>query len=98
MASLQSLVSQALHCDPVDRLIRRIEARGYTTRLSHVSSDLAVLRIAAEIEPCADEILIWYTSVRIRELGDLSAQTLVAMGRTRAVVEFLISIRDGDRG
>lgn len=98
MTSLQSLMSQALHADPDDRLICPAGKCGYTTVFGHVSSDLAVLRIATEIEPCPDEILTWYTSVRIRELGNLTAQALVAMGETGAVVAFLTSIRDGRRG
>lgn len=97
MTSLQSLMSQALHADPADRLICPMGKRGYTTLYGHVSGDLAVLKVAVEIEPCVDEILAWYTSVSIHELGEFTAQTLVAMGRTEAVVDFLTSIRDGGR-
>jgi hypothetical protein len=97
MTSLDSLMSQALRADPADRLTCPMGKLGYTTLFGYVSRDLAVLRTAAEIEPCADEILAWYTSVRIRELGDIAAQTLVAMGRAVAVVDFLTSIRNGNR-
>jgi hypothetical protein len=42
--------------------------------------------------------MTWYTRVKIRELGNLTAEALVAMGRTEAVVDFLREIRDGKRG
>ena len=75
-----------------------MEKCGNREVFGHDPTGLAVLRIAAEIEPCPDKILTWYTSVRICEFGDLTAKELVSSGMAGAVVGFLTSIRDGSRG
>lgn len=97
MTSLQSLMGRVAETSPVERLIFQARKRGYATRFGRTPGDLAVLRLAIEIEPCADELLTWYTSVRIHELGEFTAQRLVAMGRAEAVVDFLASVHDGSR-
>ncbi|MCX7512257.1 hypothetical protein [Frateuria sp. STR12] len=56
-----------------------------------------VLRVAAEIEPSPAALMEWYQRTPIHELGDLSAEQLVALGRAEMVIGFLRSIRDGIR-
>jgi hypothetical protein len=56
-----------------------------------------VLRVAAEVEPCPKAVMQWYRHTPIRELGNLSAERLVALGRAEMVIAFLRSIRDGAR-
>ncbi|RUL78994.1 hypothetical protein [Dyella choica] len=58
----------------------------------------AVLRVAAEIEPRPDELMNWYRQVRICQLGNLTAEMLVSMGRTAEVLEFLRSISEREQG
>ena len=98
MANLTSSLNEAFKADPADCLICPMGDSGYATLFGVVPAVLAVMRTAAEIEPCPEEVMTWYTRVRIRELGDLTAESLVAMGRTEAVVDFLRAIRDGKRG
>lgn len=58
---------------------------------------LAVLRVAAEIEPEQGTRLEWYRHTPIAEFGELTAEKLVAMDRAGSVIAFLRSIRDGKR-
>lgn len=62
-----------------------------------LSATLAVLELARKIEPGVVTAMHWYRNVPITELGDLSAQQLVARGRAESVVAFLKSILRGDR-
>jgi len=98
MANLSSFLYEAFKADPADCLIGPMGDHGYATLFGVVPGVLAVMRTAAEIEPRHKEVMTWYTRVKIRELGNLTAEALVAMGRTEAVVDFLREIRDGKRG
>ncbi len=96
--SLQSLIVAAYAADASDRLISPLGEHGYSTLFGLIPVALAVLRVAAEIEPDRAAVMEWYRCTPIRELGDLSAEQLVALGRAEMVIAFLRSIRDGLRG
>jgi hypothetical protein len=68
------------------------------TLLSPDADGLAVMQMAAEVEHRTDEVELWYARTKIHELDDLTAETLVSMGRTQSVIQFLCAIRDGSRG
>ena len=63
-----------------------------------IPAALAVLRVAAQIEAEPEWVMDWYRRTRIAELGQFTAEQLVAMGRAPVVIAFLQSIRDGARG
>jgi hypothetical protein len=65
---------------------------------SLIPAALAVLRVAAEIEPDPADVMPWYRQTRIAELGYHTAAELVSLGRTETVIAFHSSIRDGQRG
>jgi hypothetical protein len=96
-ASLRSLLSAAYAADPRDCLIAPVGEHGYSTILSLIPAALAVLRVAVEIEPDPAAVMDWYRRVRISELGNLTAEQLVALGRAEAVIVFLRSVRVGER-
>jgi hypothetical protein len=56
---------------------------------SHVPAALAILRLAAALEPDAVEAMIWYRSIPIAVLDGFTAAELVAQGRAAAVITFL---------
>jgi hypothetical protein len=93
--SLRSLVLAAYTADPLDPLISPVDERSYSTLFGLIPVALAVLRVAAEIEPNPAVVMDWYRWTPIRELGNLSAEQLVALGRAEMVIAFLRSIRDG---
>jgi len=96
-AKLQSLVHAAYHADAADPLISPMGDDSYSTLFGLIPVTLAVLRVAAEIEPDPVEVMEWYRSTPILELGGLSAEQLVALGRVEAVIGFLRAIgRDRD--
>lgn len=95
--SLRSLLSAAYAADPQDCLIAPVGEHGYSTIFSLIPAALAVLRVAAEIEPAPVEVLDWYRRARIAELGNLTAEQLVSLGRAEAVIVFLRSIQAGER-
>jgi hypothetical protein len=94
---LPSLVYAAFHADPHDRLIAPVGQHRYATLFGIIPDALAVLRAAASIESDPNQVMAWYTGTRIMELGDLTAEKLVAIGRAEEVVSFLLSIGDGRR-
>ncbi len=94
---LQSLLSAAYRVDPRDCLIAPIGEHVYSTLFSLIPVALAVLRVVAEIEPTPSELIEWYRHDFIRELGDLTAERLVALGRVQALIDFLYAVRDGRR-
>lgn len=96
-ASLRSLLSAAYAADPRDCLIAPVGEHGYSTIFSLIPAALAVLRVAVEIESDPAEVLDWYRSARIAELGNLTAEQLVSIGRAETVIEFLRSIQAGGR-
>jgi hypothetical protein len=98
VTSLRTLLCAAYMADPRDRLISPIGERDYSTLFGRIPVALAVLRVAAQVEADPAAVLRWYRHIRIAELGHLTAEELVALGRAEAVVEFLCSIRDGLRG
>lgn len=95
--TLQAMLVAAYHVDPSDQLIAPVNEESYSTVFSLIPAALAVLRVAAEIEPDPVNVMRWYRQTRIAELGYLTAAELVSLGRTEAVIDFLSSIRDGQR-
>jgi len=95
--SLRSLVDAAYLADPADRLIAPVGDSNYSTIFNLIPTTLAVLREAAGIEPDPRAMKHWYRHVPIAELGYLTAEQLVALGRTAAVISFLRSVRSGAR-
>jgi hypothetical protein len=67
---------------------------------SHQPGDVAFIHIsqlASAIESDAARVKEWYQSVRIHELGGLTAQELVMQGSADRVIAFLHSIQRGER-
>jgi hypothetical protein len=95
--SLRAMLAAAYRADPCDQLIAPVGNDNYSTVFSLIPVALAVLRVAAQIEPDPAEVMQWYRSTRIGELGHLTATELVALGRAEAVIHFLQSIRAGQR-
>lgn len=95
--SLQAMLVQAYHVAPSDRLIAPIGDESYSTVFSLIPAALAVLRVAAEIEPDPAHVIRWYSQTLIAELGYLTAAQLVSIGRAAAVIDFLDAVRDGRR-
>lgn len=84
--------------DPCDEPIAQLGEHDCTMPARVIPSALAVLRVAAQIEPDPGRVLDWYRHVWISELGFLTARQLVRMGRASMVIDFLQSIRCGQRG
>jgi hypothetical protein len=59
---------------------------------------IQIMQLALSIESDPAAIEDWFWSATIRELGGLTAQQLVAQGNATLVIEFLWSIRRGERG
>lgn len=95
--SLRALLMEAYADDPRDEPISPLGEHGYTTLSRIIPSALAVLRVAAHIEPDPEQVLDWYRHARISELGFFTAEQLVEMGRAPVVIDFLQSIRRGQR-
>jgi hypothetical protein len=95
--SLWSLTLAACAADPSNLPISPVGEHSYSTLSGQIPVALAVLRVAAEVEPCPKAVMQWYRHTPIRELGNLSAERLVALGRAEMVIAFLRSIRDGAR-
>jgi hypothetical protein len=91
------LVEAAFHVDPHDRPIAPVGRQRCATLFGIIPDSLAVLRTAASIEPDQNQVMGWYTGDRIMELGDMTAEELVAIGRADEVITFLLSIGDGRR-
>jgi hypothetical protein len=91
---IRSLVSTAFAADPRDRVIGPVGEHRYSTLFGIIPDVLAVLRSAAEIERDATRLYAWYMEARIAELGDLTAQQLIAMGRADEVIGFLARVRE----
>ncbi|GAA0263389.1 hypothetical protein [Rhodanobacter caeni] len=94
---LHLLVDAAYHADPADRLIAPIGDNSYSTLFNLIPTTLALLREAACIEPDPRAMKHWYRHVPIAELGYLTAEQLVALGRAAAVIAFLRAVRSGAR-
>ncbi|QRP63073.1 hypothetical protein I6J77_13225 [Rhodanobacter sp. FDAARGOS 1247] len=62
-----------------------------------MSPALAVLRMAAALEPDPLEAMAWYRSVPIAVLDGLTAAILVRQGRAYAVLAFLCAAIEIDR-
>lgn len=56
-----------------------------------------ISQLASAIESDPDRVGEWYRSVRIRELGEMTAQQLVMQGNADRVIGFLRSIQRGER-
>ncbi|HTC28476.1 hypothetical protein [Dyella sp.] len=64
------------------------------------SADMAfawISQLASAIEGDPSRVEEWYSSVRIRELGEMTAQELVIQDNADLVIGFLRSIRRGER-
>jgi hypothetical protein len=96
--SLRKLLCAAYLADPRDELISPIGERDYSTLFGRIPAALAVLRVAAQIEADPIVVMRWYRHTHIAELGCLTAEQLVALGRAEVVIAFLRSVRDGQRG
>ncbi len=95
--SQRAMLCAAYLADPRDRLISPIGERDYSTLFGRIPVALAVLRVAAQIEPDPAAVMSWYRRTRIAELGHLTAEQLVSLGRVETVIEFLRSAHDGER-
>lgn len=95
--SLRSLIDSAYLADPSDQLIAPVGENRYSTMFSLIPAALAVLRTAAQIEPDPHTTMDWYRRTPIAELGYLTAEQLVALGRTEALIAFLQSVLEGAR-
>jgi hypothetical protein len=95
---LRALLRDTRVDDPRDEPIAPLGEHGYSTMVRIIPAALAVLRVAAQIEPEPESVMDWYCRTRIAELGHLTAEQLVAMGRAPVVIAFLQSVRAGARG
>jgi hypothetical protein len=96
--ALRELLGEAYADDPRNEPIAPLGEHGYTTLGRVIPSALAVLRVAARLEADPERVMDWYRYARIAELGHLSAEQLVDMGRAPVVIAFLQSISRGERG
>lgn len=62
-----------------------------------MSAALAVLQMAAALEPDPVQAMTWYHSVPIAPLGGLTAAALVTQGRAGSVFAFLYAAIEIDR-
>lgn len=95
--SLPNMIVRAYSHDPRDRVICAVGGGRYSTLTEIIPAALAVLRVAAEIEPTPARLLDWYQHDAISELGCLTAEQLVSLGRADTVIAFLQSIHDVER-
>lgn len=64
-----------------------------------IGTDFAhISQLALVIEADPSRIEEWYQSVRINELGGMTAKELVMRGEARRVMDFLHAICSGERG
>lgn len=96
--ALRALLLDTRINDPRDEPIAPLGEHGYSTMVRITPAALAVLRVAAQIEPEPEWVMDWYRHTHIVELGHLTAEQLVAMGRASVVIAFLQAISDGLRG
>lgn len=95
---LHALLQDSRADDPRDEPIAPLGEHGYTTLTQVIPSAVAVLRVAARIEPDPRCLLDWYRHTHIAEMGHLTAEQLVDMGRAPVVIAFLRAIHAGARG
>jgi hypothetical protein len=95
--SLRSLVMAAYAINPSGQLMSPGGDLGYGAFSNLIPVTFAVLRIAAEVESSPASVMEWYQKTPIAELGQFTAEQLVALGRADLVIAFLTSIRDGAR-
>ncbi|WP_232821141.1 hypothetical protein [Dyella sp. C11] len=88
-SSAAAMLLHVYAADPHDRIICPVANDAYSTIFGIISAEMAVLRIAAEIEPTPWRLLDWYQNDCIAELGGMTAQQLVMLGRTEAIIGFL---------
>ncbi|MEO7050039.1 MAG: hypothetical protein ABI128_00085 [Rhodanobacter sp.] len=92
--SLHAMLAAAYRADPVEELICPVAGNNDSTLFGLIPAALAVLRVAAQIEPEPAEAMRWYRTIRIEHLGNLTAKKLVAAGRAEEVIHFLRAILD----
>lgn len=97
-SALRELVFAACVADPCGEPIAPLGEHGYATLFRVIPSALAVLRVAAQVEPEAESLIDWYRYTTVAELGHLTPEQLVGMGRAPLLVAFLLAVRDGERG
>ena len=95
--SLPSMLLRAYSVDPRDRVICAVAGGRFSTVAEVIPAALAVLRVAAEIEPVPGKLLHWYQHDAIAELGFLTPEQLVSLGRADTVIDFLRSILGAER-
>jgi hypothetical protein len=89
---LQSLANSAVRSDLQDFIICPVGDRQFATLFGLIPDTLAVMRTAARIEPDATQLLDWYLTEKISDLGGLTADVLVNLGRAAQVIDFLNSV------
>ncbi|KLD66143.1 hypothetical protein [Dyella japonica] len=95
--SLRSLVMAAYAINPSGQLISPAGDLGYSAFFQLIPVTFAVLRVAAEVESSPAAVMEWYRNTPIEELGQFTAEQLVASGRAEVVIAFLRTILDGAR-
>lgn len=83
------MLRRAYAAAPQDRIICAVSGDAYSTIFGIIPTALAVLRVAAEVEPVPSRLIDWYQNDPILELGSLTAEQLVSIGRGEAVINFL---------
>jgi hypothetical protein len=96
--SLKLLIGAACRTDSRGALMSSPGNGCRSTMFIVIPVALTVLKTAAELEPDPAKALVWYRTVQIRELDNLTAANLVQLGRAESVINFLSSIRSGLRG
>jgi exonuclease I len=87
---MQSMsMSRALPAAASSRAAVRERPAGSSAQDRHVRAALAVLRMAAALEPDPIQAMAWYHGVPIAVLDGLTAAQLVRRGRVHAVLAFL---------
>jgi hypothetical protein len=94
LSTLDERCGQRKHSSPFVLDIR-LEEHTLSDRAVH--DVIKVLNLAQRIEPNPLLLMMWYQHTRIMELGSLTAERLVDLGRTDEVVQFLQSIQNGAR-
>lgn len=82
-----------------DNVVSRPSQKAGVSSLNH-PADVAFVPIsqwALAIESDLSRIREWYLSVHIRELGGMTAHELAMRGSADLVIDFLRSIRRGER-
>jgi len=94
---LNTLARHASDAELKDSVICDICEHQFSTIFGVIPDALAVLRAAATFEPDQARLLEWFVSERIASLGELSAASLVSIGRATEVLSFLEKVESAER-